>query len=76
MDELLVTSGSILVVSGLVLYVLGPPGLVVVGLVLLTASLWSPSDSAGEPTENCPDCGAVVDGETCDYCGRSLAESR
>ncbi|UPV75779.1 hypothetical protein M0R89_06895 [Halorussus limi] len=75
-EDVLATCGGAVVLAAFGLLAAGPLGMAFVGGFLLVLSIaLSGAEEANDetPTRNCPDCGAVVDGESCDYCGRSLS---
>lgn len=76
MDDQLVTCGATLAFAGFAAYLAGPVGMIVAGLLVLTVGICSGPTAVDEPTDNCPNCGAVVDGESCGHCGRSPDPSR
>ena len=81
MDDSLAVGGGVLVLGALALWVAGPPGMLVCGLVLVIAgTVGGSNDGAGETgggsagKENCTACGARNDRgeERCHYCGAEL----
>lgn len=81
MGDSLAVGGGVLVLGALSLWVAGPPGMLVCGLVLVVAGTVGGGDGgAGETGAgsvgkvNCPACGARNDRgeERCHYCGAEL----
>lgn len=71
MDDQLVACGATLAFAGFGAYLAGPVGIIAAGLLVLTVGVCSGPTTADQPTDNCPNCGAVVDEGACDHCGRS-----
>ncbi|UPW01854.1 hypothetical protein M0R88_07105 [Halorussus gelatinilyticus] len=77
-DVLAMCGGSVLL-AAFGFAVAGWAGMGSVGAVVLVVGIVLGSEAADSadddpPTRNCTECVAVVDGESCDYCGRSLSE--
>ncbi|MFC4548910.1 MULTISPECIES: hypothetical protein [Halorussus] len=76
LEDGLVVNGTAVAVAALGLWLAGPLGMLLVGFAMVGvgALLSRDSEDGALESSNCPDCGAVVEGDACDYCGRSLSE--